>query len=190
MQIFDDLIQESYQERLKNVLLNDCFPWFFLPDLTGGYRNQTQMRPAFGHHFFLDGKSNSDYGSLLVPLITAVEKKVGLKFEQILKARTFLQLPLNIQNDEIDDFHVDLEEDHYVILYYVLSSDGETLLSNNVYETGSSVLMKNYNEIEIVKRVEPKQGRILFFEGKYFHTALQPKLHNRCIINIDLKVSR
>ena len=38
----------------------------------------------------------------------------------------------------------------------------------------------------IKKRVTPKQGRLVVFDGRYWHTAEQPKYNKRCVINTDI----
>ena len=40
---------------------------------------------------------------------------------------------------------------------------------------------------DVVMRVTPKQGRAVIFDGKYYHTAEQPKDNLRCIINFNVE---
>jgi len=40
---------------------------------------------------------------------------------------------------------------------------------------------------KIKKQVNPKKGRLLVFDGSYWHTAYQPKENIRCVININVK---
>ena len=189
MKVFDNCLPVVYQDHVKEILLGDCFPWYYLPDLTGGYRTEMQSRPAFGHDFVIHGNFNSDRVNLMDPIISAVESATNRTFSKILNARTFLQMPLSskvIGKNAIDTFHVDCEEDHFVILYYVLDSDGQTVLSDRIYNSGDTVMMNVTEEYKIVKKVKPKQGRILFFNGNVFHTALQPKQNVRCVLNINV----
>ena len=37
------------------------------------------------------------------------------------------------------------------------------------------------------KKVSPKQGRVVLFDGRHFHTAEQPNHNLRCIVNYDLR---
>ena len=37
------------------------------------------------------------------------------------------------------------------------------------------------------KKVTPKQGRVVLFDGAYYHTAQQPNNNIRCIVNYDLR---
>ena len=36
------------------------------------------------------------------------------------------------------------------------------------------------------KKIKPKRGRVVLFDGKLYHTAEQPNNHKRCIVNYDL----
>jgi len=40
--------------------------------------------------------------------------------------------------------------------------------------------------MKVYKRVTPKQGRVVIFNGLHWHTAEQPKDNVRCIINYNL----
>ena len=37
------------------------------------------------------------------------------------------------------------------------------------------------------KKVSPKQGRVVLFDGIHWHTAQQPNHNVRCIVNYDLR---
>ena len=64
------------------------------------------------------------------------------------------------------------------MLYYVCDSDGDTIIYNE-REKSESYTIK--------KRVTPKQGRVVLFDGGFYHTAEQPNKDKRCIINYDLQ---
>ena len=68
-------------------------------------------------------------------------------------------------------------DNHYVVLYYVLDSDGDTIIYNEQEES------ETYT---IKERVTPKQGRVVIFDGRFYHTAEQPRHNTRCILNYDL----
>ena len=92
--------------------------------------------------------------------------------------RSFFQLPTNIKREDVDTPHTDIPVDHFVMLYYVCDSDGDTIIYNE------QVKSNNYT---IQKRVTPKQGRVVLFDGSYYHTAEQPLNSIRCVVNYDLK---
>ena len=66
---------------------------------------------------------------------------------------------------------------HLVVLYYVNTSDGDTIIYNQKEET---------KEYTIKQKVTPKQGRVVVFDGRFYHTAEQPSNDIRCVINFNL----
>ena len=68
---------------------------------------------------------------------------------------------------------------HFVMLYYVCDSDGDTIIYNEkmISEKGFTVQ----------KKVTPKQGRVVLFDGALYHTAQQPNHNLRCVVNYDLR---
>jgi hypothetical protein len=110
----------------------------------------------------------------------------------------------------MDNIHVDLIHPHLVSLYYVNDSDGDTVffdqclddyldrpdiaqaLENIDYsnpgrgalEVADSMIDKS--NFTIRKRVTPKKGRMVFFNGFRYHTSSRPSTGYRVIINNDI----
>ena len=189
------------------------FSWFFTEDVTEGvdneltgstinlnqkenliWRKQTQKRPAMSHNFFAKFMTNrgsrisnkvSEFHDLFVPLISQscsrLMSVLNTEINQIniIQGRSFLQFPLNLKNYDVDTPHIDLSTiDHFVMLYYVCDSDGDTIIYNERVPS---------DQYTIKKRVSPKQGRVVLFDGGLYHTAEQPLNNNRCIVNYDLE---
>ena len=187
--VFDDIIDLEYQEKIKKVLLSDDqykgyeFPWYFTQDVTDPLNSKTQKRSAFYHGYVVSddeimGTIDSVFHHLLVPLIDSSCYKIGKQDVTIIKGRSFLQLPINFKGEREDSPHVDITDDHFVMLYYVCDSDGDTIIFNE---------REKSEKYTIQKRVTPKQGRVVLFDGTFYHTAEQPIDNVRCIINYDLK---
>ena len=183
--VFDDIINLSYQLQIEDVLLgerlfnNDDFPWYFIPDITYNDGLANQGRCGFAHYFAdEDDGIISEFHPLFLKLIHNSCKKINLKKIDVIQARSFLQLPSNIPHEEVDDPHIDLiDTDHFVMLYYVCDSDGDTIIYNQTEKSESYT---------IKKKIKPKRGRVVLFDGKLYHTAEQPNNHKRCIVNYDL----
>ena len=189
--VFDDILDLEYQERIKNILIGEetfngyYFPWYFTQDVTKHNDVDSQKRSAF-FHGYVDNKNDNDnnvgtvnsiFHHLFVPLIENVCRKIDKQNVNVIKGRSFLQLPINYKGERIDTPHVDIVGDHFVILYYVCDSDGDTIIYNE------KVKSNNYT---IQKRITPKQGRVVLFDGSYYHTAEQPTDNIRCVVNYDL----
>ena len=203
LEVFDDIIDKSLQEKIKfDILDNDeDFHWGFIDDITSASNVATQKRPGFNHIFYQDlGRLNGvigsyqdlsrqceDYSWMARDIVYPVIDKLKLKMTQIIKSKTFLQVPLNLKDYAVDNAHIDMMRLHLVILYYVIDSDGDTIIYNSQWEKGET--LKNSEEtakLLIKKKVTPKQGRVIVFNGSYWHTAEQPKDNNRCVINTNI----
>ena len=106
--------------------------------------------------------------------------------DDIMEARSFLQLPLNkgYIGEGVDTPPLDRTEPHLVFLYYVNDSDGDTIIYN--YKSKSPTDIPFFEDVKEQKRVKPKQGRVVIFDGMYWHTAEQPTKDVRCIINFNI----
>ena len=177
--VFDDIVDFQYQKHIANTLLSNKFNWFFLNDITDNKGN-IQGRPGFEHNYVVNEKVNSDFHMTCMPIIEAACDRIGFKYEKIIQGRSFLQLPLKglTSKSPPDSAHVDLNYRHLVVLYYVINSEGDTVISEQ----------KDYNEgrFRVQKRVTPKMGRCVVFDGRFWHYAYQPDENKRCIINYNL----
>lgn len=83
--------------------------------------------------------------------------------------------------------HVDAAIDHYVFLYYVNDSDGDTFLFEETSDRHRMEEAWKFKDFKIKERVSPKKNRLLIFDGKYYHTSSHPINNDiRCVINIDV----
>ena len=189
--VIDDIIDLEYQEGIKGILLGDDyfkgrpFPWFYTEDVTGAGDKDSQHRAALGHDYVYledndDVKVISHFHNMFLPMLKELIRRVGVKQEDagILQGRSFLQLPSNIQREDVDTPHIDIDRrKHLVALYYVCDSDGDTIIYNERVES------ETYT---IKRRVTPKQGRVVIFDGTLYHTAEQPLHSTRCVVNYNL----
>ena len=191
--VFDDIIDLDLQEEIKNVLVSDYvyynqpFPWYYLGDITVTYADPNSQRsPGFTHEYVKyegkeksTGKQLSRFHNLLLPILKNACLKMEIKDINVLLGRSFLQLPLNLKNRDVDTPHRDIydRDDFFVVLYYVCDSDGDTIIYNETKES---------DQYTIKQRVTPKQGRVVIFDGMLMHTAEQPLNNTRCIVNYNL----
>ena len=187
--VFDDIIDLEYQERIKSILLGDetfegyYFPWYFTQDVTKQKDKDSQKRSAFFHGYVRDnddtiGTIDSVFHYLIVSLLESACNKIDKQSVNVIQGRSFLQLPINYKGEREDSPHIDTSDDHFVMLYYVCDSDGDTIIFKEKEKS---------EKYTIQKRVTPKQGRVVLFDGAFYHTAEQPMDNVRCVINYDLK---
>ena len=192
--VFDDIIDVDSQKDINNLLINDYeldgkypFPWYYIDDITlrEGHP-RSQRRPGFAHEYVkyygedeITGKQVSRFHRIFIPMLQNACRKLGIMDVNVLQGRSFLQVPLNLKNRDVDTPHIDIydRDNFFVVLYYVCDSDGDTIIYNERKES------KKYT---IKQRVTPKQGRVVIFDGRLFHTAEQPINNTRCIVNYNL----
>ena len=187
--VFDDIIDLDYQNTIKKILLSDYqykgyeFPWYFTQDVTKHTDTNSQKRSAFYHGYVVSdddtiGTIDSVFHYLFISLIENVCTQIDKKDVSVIKGRSFLQLPISFKGEREDTPHVDIVGDHFVMLYYVCDSDGDTIIYNEQEKSSSYTVQK---------RITPKQGRVVLFDGSYYHTAEQPLNNIRCVVNYDFK---
>jgi len=184
--VIDDFISLEYQEKIKQELLGleNNFPWIYTEDVTGAGDYDSQHRAALGHQYVeIDDDDKSEitsvYHHLFIPMLSKACQHLKMPEVEVLQGRSFLQFPLNLNSSKDDTPHIDLDEgdEHIVVLYYVIDSDGDTIIYNERTESSS------YTEKQ---RVSPKQGRVVIFDGGQYHTAQQPSNGTRCVVNYNL----
>ena len=106
--------------------------------------------------------------------------KFRMRYVNALQGRSFLQFPTN-KKMTVDLPHIDIySRKHLVCLYYVIDSDGDTIIYNEREKDRPDGIYT------IKERVTPKQGRAVLFDGWLMHTAEQPINNVRCIVNYNL----
>ncbi len=171
--VFDNLLPKNYQDLIENALLGEknC-NWLLLDDISYGGENRLEnANPGLVHPLKVDNQVISPLFNLFLPLVLVALEKINCQYNNTIMARSFLQFPQAIST--ANNIHVDLEIPHTVCLYYVNDSDGPTRL----YKQGTT---------EVIRQVDPKKGRILIFDGKYYHSSSNPTVNKRCIINFDI----
>jgi len=189
--ILDNVIPKSYRDDIEELLLgNNSFPWYYVEDVTltkdkiDKYHTKA-LCPAFNHVFFDDVNDNNDaWYPFIKPLAYMACSKIGLDVEHIIQARSFLQLPIAKDIPE-NHPHIDLQWDHWVCLYYVNDNEAPTTLYKQTRLDTRSEDMTNVSWEPLIT-CEPKKGRALFFDGKYYHSSSSPNQRTRCIINFDV----
>ena len=177
IQVFDDIVDIFDQEIIKNNLFKEK-DWEFIEDVSAK-DNIHQQRPGFKIHFKTIIPSIND-------IFLKTAKKIKLKDPKLLEGRSFLQLPWDKDfiGEGVDTPHIDLYEPHWVFLYYVIDSDGDTIIYD--YKSKNKDDIPYFEDVKEIKRITPKQGRVVVFDGAHWHTADQPRKNKRCIINFNV----
>ena len=179
--VFDNIIDSKSQKEIQDIVFNKV-KWTFVADVTNPQKNQ-QQRPGFLYNYMKENIVYK-YHNDMIKILDAACNKINFKRNDCLQGRSFLQLPLNLKDRRLDAPHIDANKDHLVILYYVNDSDGDTVIYKNKFISEDKT--PKFEELEEWKRVTPKSGRVVMFNGKHWHTAQQPEHNVICIINYNV----
>ena len=94
-----------------------------------------------------------------------------------------MRLSSNVIGDNVVPPHVDIIElnNYMTCIYYVNDSDGDTVIYNETE--------KNCNKFTEFKRITPKRGRLLIFNGNRYHSENFPRSSKkRVVINFNFTV--
>lgn len=169
---YDNLIHPSIVDQIENLLLSTPSPitYSYIKNITGGGDKPHQYIPAFSYSFIVqEPPIFTPPHFFLSHILYKLADSLNIQINNILKGRSFLQTPSPTPSP--NSIHVDFDFPHWVCLYYVNDSDGDTILFDD-----------NNNEIQ---RVSPKKGRIVFFDGSIKHCSSSPSKTARSIINFN-----
>ena len=191
--IDDDLLTVEEQEEIKQTFQSEYFPWFLGVDKNSTVGNKWADHfskitsnifeySQFVHVFVVEGKGNSSF----VDLIAKIHLKAGEKYgfdDSITRIKSnFCTKVTDSRQDAHQSPHIDCIDDHWVMIYYVNDSDGDTFIFEETLEHPQAI--ESINSLTIKERVQPKQGRIIIFDGSHLHAGMHPRHNNnRMVIN-------
>ena len=172
IEVYDDILPKELSDTIeKLVLTGESVPLFYTPNVASGLKS-TEFHPAFGNTFYKPARNiYSPYSSMLFEVVYRLGNKINMIIEGIFQGRIFVHLPSPFPGP--DEKHIDFNFDHYVCLYYINDSEGDTIIFDD--------------EGKELKRVTPKKGRIVFFEGSMYHCSSRPSTKTRAILNINFQ---
>ena len=98
--IFDNIIDLNYQEQIKTTLLENDFQWYYIHDVI--IHMLMNNKAGFQHNLVLEyGQENSPHHILFENLIKICCVNLTDKVWRLLRS-LFLQLPLNLKNNDVD----------------------------------------------------------------------------------------
>jgi len=181
--VIDDIVDYIKQKHIHDMIMTA--DWKFLMDVSGV--QQTYPSHGFAHVLkYPNGLLSSLYEEISPHILDSISSG-DYKIKENYYNRAFLQVPLAAPYmKEHNGVHVDLPKEipHVACVYYVNNSDGDTI----IYEQTINDTPGGSNGVQLVehKRVKPKRGRIVMFDGSRYHCSSQPTITYRCIINFDL----
>lgn len=178
--IIDNCIPEFYQDyfealslgKTKGCEIENGLAWTAKYE---GTARRDGTAPLSFKHVLKSSAQLSEHFINFSTIPVSVVNRLGYSLNEIIFARLFLTMPYDTSLDHHDP-HVDLNFPHTSLIYYVNDSDGDTVFFDNDYK-------------KVHKKVSPKKGRCVIFDGLIPHGAGIPKTGPRCIVNFNLQIA-
>lgn len=190
--VIDDVIPVTYQDFILEKVTGLQFPWYFNTNLVS---NEEQLAgdntniQGFNHFLFEEHKPVSPFFESIYPLYLSIVDKAPVKFNLLERMRFNLTYPNTTSDLKWHMPHIDSLYPHYIAIYYVNDSDGDTFIfneSNPTFEEDFDRMQMN-KEFTVRQRITPKKGRVVIFPGHIYHaSSFAKKSKFRCVLNINL----
>ena len=191
MYIIDDFLPKVKFDELSKFVLSNEFPWFYashvsLPpdeqDINDEYAFETD---GFYHMLFADEINyNGMFFDKFLPFFEQCTERFGYTQDDLIRARLGLKQPkigYKVENYNLP--HVDYTFPHDTIIYYLNDSDGDTRIFDQNAKTAPDA-----KSFTVQQTVEPKENRLLLFDGRQYHTASNPmQVNRRIVLNVNLR---
>ena len=187
--IMDNFISISEQKKILNVVDNPKFFWRHiqysceLKDVNKGHvvdKNTMDSPISVNSVNLLSSKKTNKI--IYIDILNLIYRLESLKQKSYMDR--IIRLKANKHSKDVlfpDNFYSYPHRDStYVesLLYYVNDSDGDTFIFNERMEDISLEDIK----LTINKRISPKQGRAILFDGEILHAGSPPRIHDSRII--------
>lgn len=181
MRVIDNIFDKETSDMIEDLLVKKV-PWFYNENIAYGDDTNEEN---FG--FSTTFSKDSPYADCMRELTFSVCNRIKFDLSEIMRVRGRMTFPKNNLPAPVGP-HVDFEDDHFVLLYYVNDSDGPTYIFDRKYSTKNQELLDSGKlELNILKKVHPKRNRMLIFPGSYYHAASYPSVGKRVVLNINIK---
>jgi hypothetical protein len=167
IEVIDNAVPKDLQKYLRKIFLDVNFPWFIVDEISGVAGDAQTEGWA---HVIRANEPVSPHNDLCLATLMIVADKLNISVNNVERIRAGLFTQRD--SPRIHNPHIDYKFKHLVMLYYIIDSDGPTFF---------------YNENnEIIKTVEPKQGRAVVFDGLIKHASSSPiSSTKRLVINYN-----
>ena len=175
IEVYDNVLSNYLENKIESLILDYAtqprFPLYYQPNNTFSPTHPNFSLDPGLVNCFKGGLPNA-HSDFLSQVLYSFCFKNNIILYEFFQGKVYVDLPSPKPGLNLPP-HIDMHgQNHWVLLYYINDSDGDT------------VLFKDDQKTEI-KRVSPKKGRIVFFNGSIPHCGSKSLINTRSVINID-----
>lgn len=173
--IIENMIDKSMQDSIEKMLLENLFMWTW-QECSIYVEDEEFMKKDYQLcHSFSEGKKiHSTYYEDIVPFLLKIKDYFDFKSFKIIRFKANLTTPISYTEEQIKKtIHTDVSKDILhrnivSIIYYVIDSDGDTIIYND--------------DDSIFEKCSPEKGKMIVFSGKRKHRPTNPKLNKKRVV--------
>ena len=195
----DDLVEiehflpESYADILEKLICRSGeFLWQYNASTNDLAAPEIMNKDArsydsdqFVHALYQQGERRSQFFDIVFPMFYFMEDKTGVELAAVERMKANLLVQKHIEEGRYNAPHIDIaERGHKSLLYYVKDSDGDTFIFNETYDDVSlerSIEYTRDRKFTVGRRISPKKGRMIGFDGKHYHASMHPQVSSHRI---------
>ena len=181
IKVFDNLLTKKQKDEVLDMHLHEYFPWYLCSKGFGTSQEEYHKKikdkhcyeyTQFVHTYIADGIVKSNLFKEIEKVFNHFIYKTKQKVKKLHRIKSNYQpMYLYDKTKMYNTPHTDYALPHRTMLYYINDSDGCTFFFENN---------------KIIKKVEPKKGRLVLFDGLIKHAGCHPKKNkNRIVLNIN-----
>ena len=188
LEVYDNFVSPEYFKQLQEYVTSSNQPWYYQSNID----STSLPDQGFGKHGFAciivrypNTFTDSYVSGMLSTLVMNTKKIVGC--DNILRSR--LDLTLHKYGDPAASPHVDTSKPHIASIFYFNNSDGNTVIYNEKYDgedcdDPAQLIQQNdiTHKLTIKKEIEPRQNRLVVFDGLLIHRGHYPCKHDTRIL--------
>jgi hypothetical protein len=184
--VIDNFLPPKFFLEVKNVITSKAFIWFYKDCITfPGDSSDSLFSYGFEHAVVYEKEIINE------ELFYHYLREFYIRLLDTTKCRTVTKSRIDMvtysPSKHQHSVHVDEYFDHIASVFYITDSDAETTIYDQKCFDYDSLKTIDISKMSVLKKVFPKQNRLLIFDGRYLHTGSSPSEYkNRIIINTDL----
>ena len=196
--IIDNFLHIINQRKIANIFQSSEIKWNLKLFPSYGYslehldfdQQDNQIwkdSPALVHALYVKDTvvDTSEQEKYVINLFQqAIEKHIDAKIE-IIRCKVNLVIPNPNFTAQCTMPHIDWSIPHETCIYYINSTDGDTVLFDQTYDTSLSIGANTIKKKNVITKITPVTGRAVLFDGLQYHASTPSKTNFRFVLNIN-----
>ena len=195
--IIDDFLHILNQRKIANIFQSKEVSWTLTLLPSYGKRlahlDFEQMdykmadSPTLYHNLYIINQATDvlEQDKYVINLFQqSIEKNINAKIE-IIRCMIIMVVPNPNFTAQSMIPHTDWKFPHETCIYYINSTDGDTVLFDQKYDTSISENDNHRKKKDQLIRITPKQGKAVLFDGLQYHASNPSKTDLRFVLNVN-----